>query len=137
MSLHNVSDEIVRQQSPLHDVQPILTLASDFMSDIQKIMAGLDDPMDSVLHKEINLVKDLLANSALTEVPLTPYLMKALKKKAAKETYITRSQGSPPSPPKCRLFIGMFGESTTMNHVLLSVNCVVYIVLFWFSWPNQ
>jgi hypothetical protein len=24
-----------------------------------------------------------------------------------------------------------------MNHVMLLVNCVVYIVLLWFSWPNQ
>lgn len=31
MSLHNVFDEIVKPQSPVHDVQPILTLASDFM----------------------------------------------------------------------------------------------------------
>jgi len=51
------------------------------MPDIQKIMVGPDHPVDLVLQKEMNLVKDLLANSASAEVPFTPYLTKAHKKK--------------------------------------------------------
>jgi copper homeostasis protein CutC len=59
MSLHNVSDEIVKPQSPVHDVQLILTLASDFMPDIQKIMAGLDILVDLVVrsHSQLALVR--------------------------------------------------------------------------------
>jgi len=44
-------------------------------------MAGPDNPVDPVLQKEINLVKDLSANSATTEVPFTPYLTIGRRKK--------------------------------------------------------
>jgi len=70
------------------------------MPDIQKIMAGSYDPVDPVLQKKMNLVKDLLVNNVTTDVPFTPYLTKALKKKAVEVAYITRSKGPPPSPPK-------------------------------------
>lgn len=98
MSLYNVSDEIVRSQFTIYDVQSILTLASE--PDIQKIMVGPDDPVDPILQKKMNLVKDLLANSATTEVPFTPYLTNAQKKKVVKAAYLTRSKGPLPSLPK-------------------------------------
>jgi len=65
MSLHNVSDEIVRPQYPVHDVQPILTLASEFIPDIKKIMAGIDDPMDLVVrsHFENHIVLELVVQN--------------------------------------------------------------------------
>jgi len=58
MSLHIVSDEIVKPQHPVHDVQPILTLAFDFMPDIQNIMVGPDNPVDPVVrsHSQLTLV---------------------------------------------------------------------------------
>jgi len=57
MSLHNVTDELVTQQSPLHDmsllqtahdVHPVLTLATYFMPNIQNIIVGPDDLVDPV-----------------------------------------------------------------------------------------
>jgi len=56
------------------------------MPDIQNIIVGPDDLVDPVLHKEMNLVHDLLAQNASAEVPFTPYLSKAHKKKIGKAT---------------------------------------------------
>lgn len=87
---------------------------SDFKSDIQKIMVGPDDPIDPGLQKELNLVKDLLANTASTEVPLfTPYFTKAQKKKEVKVAYLTRSQGPLHHLPND----GIFGEPA--GHVIV------------------
>jgi len=79
-----------------NDIEPFLTLVSDFPN-IQNIMAGLDDPVDPMLQKEMEMVKDSLVNSVTAKVPYTPYLTKALKKKAAKAGYLTRSQGPLPN----------------------------------------
>ena len=65
---------------------------------------GPNDPVDPVLQKEMNLMKDLLANSATAEVPFTPYLTKAQKKKAVNVAYLTLSQGPPCHLPNDCLF---------------------------------
>jgi hypothetical protein len=76
-----------------HGVQPVLTLAIDFVPDIQNIIAGPNDPVDPFLQKEMNLVQDLLAQSASAEVPFTPYFSMAQTKKIVKLAYQTRSKG--------------------------------------------
>jgi hypothetical protein len=96
MRLQDVSDEIVHPQVMRNDMEPILTLVSEFPN-IQNIMARPDDPVDPVLQKEIELVKDSLMTGVTAEVPSTPYLTKAQKRKATKATYSTRSQGPPPT----------------------------------------
>jgi len=99
MPLQNVSDTISPPLSPVHEVQPLLTLVSDFPN-LKNIVAGPDDPVDPVLQKELDSVNDLLLNSTTADIPFTPYLTKAQKKKesqASKVTYSTRSQGPPPT----------------------------------------
>lgn len=76
-------------------MEPFLTLVSDFPN-LQHIQARPDDPVDPLLQKEIEMVKDSLMIGVTTELPSTPYLTKVQKKKAAKETYSTRSQGPLP-----------------------------------------
>lgn len=56
-----------------HGVQPVLTFARNLVLDIQNTTTGPDDPMDTVLQKEMNLVQNLLAQSVSAEVPFTPY----------------------------------------------------------------
>jgi hypothetical protein len=46
--------------------------------------------VDPVLQKEMNLVQDLLAQSASAEVPFTPYLSMVQMKKIVKMAYQTR-----------------------------------------------
>jgi len=96
MPLQNVYDEIVHPRVMGNDIKPILTLVSGFPN-IQNIMARPDDPVDPVLQKEMEMVKDSFLNSVTTEVPSPPNLTKAQKKKAAKATYLTRSQGPLPN----------------------------------------
>jgi len=59
-------------------------------------VAREEDPVDPVLQKEMELVKDSLLTGVTTDVPFTPYLTKVQKKRAAKATYATRSQGPLP-----------------------------------------
>ena len=92
MPLQNISDGIVRPQVDRNDVEPILTLASDFPN-VKNIMARPDDLVDTALQKEIELVQDSLITGTTVEVPFTPYLTKAQKKQLAKATYGTRSHG--------------------------------------------
>jgi len=96
MPLQNVSDDIVCSPVVRNDMVPILTLASDFPN-VQNIVAREDDPIFPVLQKEMELLKDSLQNASSTKVPFTPYLSKSQKKKAAKATYATRSQGPLPN----------------------------------------
>jgi len=56
MSLQNVTDEINRPQV-VDEVQPLLTLVSDFPN-IQNSITDLDAPVDPVLQKEMDSVKD-------------------------------------------------------------------------------
>jgi len=67
MSLQNVSDEIDSPPLSNNDVQPFLSLVSDFL-DGRKIMAGLDNAVDPVLQKEMDSVQDLLLKSASAEM---------------------------------------------------------------------
>jgi len=67
MLLQNVTDEIVRPHIIVNEVQPLLALVSDFPN-IQNIIADPDAPVDLVLQKEINSVKDLLLNGATSSV---------------------------------------------------------------------
>jgi len=82
MPLQNVSDEIFHPPVMSNDIEPILTLVSDFPN-IQNIMARSDDHVDPVLQKEMEMLKDSFMNSVTAEVSSTPYLTKAQKKKAA------------------------------------------------------
>jgi len=67
MSLQNVTDEIVRPQIIVNEVQPLLTLVSDFPN-IHNIIADLNASVVPVLQKEMHSMKDLLLNSARTFV---------------------------------------------------------------------
>lgn len=96
------------QQSLLHDmtlvqaahgVHSVLTLATNFVPSIQNITTGHEDPVDPILHKEMNLVQDLLAQNASAEVSFTLYLSNAQKQKIVKVTYQTRSKDPSLSPP--------------------------------------
>jgi hypothetical protein len=88
-SLQNVSDDLARSPIPVNEVQPILTLVSDFPN-IKNIVDGPDDAVDPMLQKELDSLNDLLVSSATTDIP-TPYFSKAQRKKAAKMAYSTRS----------------------------------------------
>jgi hypothetical protein len=63
-------------------------------------MPALDDLIDPTLKKKMDLMKDLLIQSASAEVPFTPYLSKARNKKITKSAYQTHSQGLRPSPSR-------------------------------------
>lgn len=76
MPLHNVFDEIVRPQVIRNDIEPILTLVSNFPN-IQNIMARPNDHVDPVLQKEMEMVKASLVNSVTAEVSSTLYLTKS------------------------------------------------------------
>lgn len=76
MTLHNVFYEIVCPQVIRNDIEPILTLVSNFPN-IQNIMARPNDLVDPVLQKEMEMVKASLVNSVTAEVSSTPYLTKA------------------------------------------------------------
>jgi len=67
MSLQNVTDERVRPHIIFNEVQPLLTLVSDFPN-IQNIIVDPDAQVDPVLQKEMDSVKDLLLNRATTFV---------------------------------------------------------------------
>jgi hypothetical protein len=81
MLLQNVSDTIVRSLSPVQEVQPLLTLVSDFPN-AKNIVAG-PDPVDPVLQKELDSVNDLLLNNTTADIPFTPYRHK--RRKQAKQ----------------------------------------------------
>jgi len=71
-----VSDEIVCPRVVRNDMEPVLTLTSDF-SNIKHIMAMENDLVDPVLQKEMEMLKDSLQNGVTIEVPFTPYLTKS------------------------------------------------------------
>lgn len=94
--LQNVTTDMARQEVVKNYEEPFLTLASDFPN-VKNIVARPDDPVDPMLQKEIEMVKDSLLKGATAVVPFTPYLSEAQKKQLAKASYATRSQGPLPT----------------------------------------